>query len=164
MCPCDAPSSLTSSSIGSNRIGYFSFLVSWSSSSLLTLGLRYVGVKLMGASLLVSNSGMCCGDWLVDELPRNLKILAGVVIIAARPLVSNFITISSILAFSDIYSLHIVSSNNLENYRIRESNKGMGDPVVFIGFCLNLLPTLTFPTIVTLNVNPPSSLTLSIYH
>ena len=53
MCPSNAPSYFTSSDIGGNEIGYFVFLASWSSGALLTLGVRYVGVNVMGTSLLV---------------------------------------------------------------------------------------------------------------
>jgi len=167
MFPSSAPSSLTSSDIGGNEIGHLAFLVSWSSSTLLTLELRYARFKLMVASLLVSisrRSPLCRGDCLVEDLPRNLIVLGGVVIIAARPPLSNYFTTSSILACFNIHLLHTVISNTSENYRIHESNKSMGALVVFIGFYLILVPTVIFPTIVTLHFNLSSSLTSLIHH
>lgn len=167
MCPSSVPSSSTSSDMGGNGIEYLVFLAICMSGALLSLRFRYAGVKLMGAYLRGSISGrspLCCRDCLMEEMLGNLTIFGGVVITVGRPPVLNCCITSSSGSCSDIHLLRIVSSNTSENYRIRESNRSMGTPMVFIGFCLIPLPTIIFPTIVTFNVNPPSSLTSMIHH
>ena len=167
MCPSSAPSSFTSLDIGGNAIGYLTFLVSWRSGAPLSLGLRYSGVKMTGASLLVSifgRSPLCHGDFHVEEILGNMTTLGGVVITTSSPPVSNCFIVSSILDFFDIHLLRTVRLNTSKNYRIHESNRSMGAPMVFIGFCLALLPTVIFPTVVAFNVNPSSSLTLPLCH
>ena len=99
------------------------------------LGIKYAGIKVMGTSLLVSiskRSPMCRGDCLVEELPGNLKVLGGVVIIVASPPISNCFTISSILSCSDIHLFRTITSNASKNYKIRKSNRSTRTPMVFI--------------------------------
>lgn len=120
------------------------------------------GTSLRGS--ISRRSPLCHEDCLMDVCPINFIVFGGMVITAASLPVSNCFTISSRLVGSDIHLSHTMSSSNPEDYKIYESKRSTETLQVFIGFCLNYLPKVIFPTIVTLTTNLPHSLTSLICH
>lgn len=147
-------------------MGYFAFLVSQIFCSPLALEFKYVGVNVIGTSLhgsIFSRSPLCRGDCLVDVLPETLIVFGRMVITTTSPHL-NLQSTSSNYSCSIMYLLNTLSSTISQDYRIHESNRSLRALVLFIVFCLLPWPMVIFPTIVTLNFNPPSSLTLSLPH